>query len=127
MKKYGWEKTDEVRDSNFVEYTSPQRNFKAVRNEEGEWHLYTVPANYQDVPEYMNTYDTLEGCTMGAHPKGYSVHIQAESNEERLQRELTELNREFDIVDGACDYWKQEAEDLQSQVEYLKKQIVLMA
>ena len=44
-----------------------------------------------------------------------------------LESLLSEVNREFDIVDGACDYWKQEAEDLQSQVEYLKKQIVLMA
>jgi len=124
MKKYGWEKTDEVRDSNFVEYTSPQRNFKAVRNEEGEWHLYTVPANYQDVPEYMNTYDTLEGCTMGAHPKGYSVHIQAESNEERLQRELRELQASTDMH---IKWLGEERERLLGTLDYLQRQVVLMA
>ena len=88
MKKYGWEKTGEVRNSNFVEYTSPLGYFKAIRNEGGEWQLFTVPANYQDVPEYINTYDTLEGCTRGAQ---YSVCTQAESNQERLERELREL------------------------------------
>jgi hypothetical protein len=27
----------------------------------------------------------------------------------RLQADLENLSREFDILDGACDYWQQEA------------------
>ena len=75
MTKYGWKKTGEVRDSNFVEYTSPQYDYKATRNEAGEWHLYTVPARYCDLPEYMNTYDTLEACTLAVHLKNHTAFI----------------------------------------------------
>ena len=144
MKKYGWTKTGEVRNSNFVEYTSPLGYFKAIRNEGGEWHLYTVPANYQDVPEYMNTYDTLEGCTMGAQ---YSVCTQAETNEE-LELAEKEAYKTKDIIEAHekniahCDekirrelrelqantkWLEDERERLLDTLDYLQRQVVLMA
>ena len=61
---------------------------------------------------------------MGAHPKGYSVHIQAESNEERLQRELSELQASTDMH---IKWLEEERERLLGTLDYLQRQVVSMA
>ena len=36
-----------------------------------------------------------------------------------LEKQLAELQREFDIVEGACDFWKEESERKQGVINKL--------
>ena len=36
-----------------------------------------------------------------------------------LEKQLTELQREFDIVEGACDFWKEESDRKQEVINKL--------
>ena len=36
-----------------------------------------------------------------------------------LEKQLAELQREFDIVEGACDFWKEESERKQEVINKL--------
>ena len=36
-----------------------------------------------------------------------------------LEKQLAELQREFDIVEGACDFWKEESDQKQKVINKL--------
>ena len=36
-----------------------------------------------------------------------------------LEKQLAELQREFDIVEGACDFWKEESDQKQQVINKL--------
>lgn len=55
------------------EQTSPDGNYKALRNADGEWHLFAIErcagfgAFRMASTEYINTYSTLAAAKLAAH------------------------------------------------------------